>query len=219
MYVVCSGDKEKSNGFISNSVIQVTAEPPQFAVCCNKNNYTSEFISDSGAFSISVLGQNAPADVIGNFGYKSGRELDKLSSTTHYFGETGVPVVTEGCVAIMECRLVNTFDAGTHLIFIGELVSSSKLADGSEPMTYAWYRQVKKGLSPKNAPTYIDKSKLEKSKIKIEENQYQCSACGYIYNESEGDEPHIPPGTKFEDLPDDWVCPICGAEKEDFVKL
>uniref|UniRef100_A0A7J2TI64 Rubredoxin n=1 Tax=Archaeoglobus fulgidus TaxID=2234 RepID=A0A7J2TI64_ARCFL len=50
--------------------------------------------------------------------------------------------------------------------------------------------------------------------------KYQCSVCGYVYNESEGDpENGIPPGTKWEDLPEDWVCPICGATKDQFEKI
>ena len=67
LYIVCSGDKEKGNGFISNSVFQVTAEPAQFAACCNKNNFTAEFIKKHEAFSISVLQQDEPYDIIGRF--------------------------------------------------------------------------------------------------------------------------------------------------------
>jgi rubredoxin len=47
--------------------------------------------------------------------------------------------------------------------------------------------------------------------------KYQCTICGYIYDPEKGDaERGIPPGTSFEDLPDDWTCPDCGAEKEMF---
>ena len=49
--------------------------------------------------------------------------------------------------------------------------------------------------------------------------KYECP-CGYIYDPSEGDyENGVEPGTAFEDLPDDWVCPTCGAEKEYFEKV
>ena len=58
LYIVCSGDKTKGNGFISNTVFQVTAEPARFAACCNKNNYTAEFIQKTGVFSVSVLHQD-----------------------------------------------------------------------------------------------------------------------------------------------------------------
>ena len=47
--------------------------------------------------------------------------------------------------------------------------------------------------------------------------KYECQVCGWIYDEDEGDpDSGIPAGTKFDDLPDDWVCPMCGAAKEDF---
>jgi rubredoxin len=50
--------------------------------------------------------------------------------------------------------------------------------------------------------------------------KYQCSVCGYVYDEVEGDpENDVNPGTKWEDLPDDWVCPVCGASKEEFEKV
>ncbi len=50
--------------------------------------------------------------------------------------------------------------------------------------------------------------------------KYQCTVCGYIYDENEGDPDNdIPPGTKWVDLPEDWVCPVCGAEKDQFEKI
>ena len=49
--------------------------------------------------------------------------------------------------------------------------------------------------------------------------KYVCSICGYIYDEATGNPEHgIPPGTKWEELPDNWVCPVCGATKADFKK-
>jgi len=50
--------------------------------------------------------------------------------------------------------------------------------------------------------------------------KFVCVVCGYIYDEAEGDpDGGLPPGTRFEDIPDDWVCPECGASKEDFELL
>lgn len=219
LYIVSSGDENKGNGFISNSVFQVTAEPPQIAACCNKNNFTAEFIQKSGAYAVSVLHQNASTEIIGKFGYKSGKEINKLNNVELIIKETGVPIVTQDAVAYFECKVKQTIDVGTHLVFIGEVVEAEVLAD-LEPMTYAYYRNVKRGVAPKNAPTYIDKSKLKGTSNKEESIKYQCAACGYIYDPDKGDpDSGIKPGTKFEDIPDDWVCPVCGAEKQDFEKL
>jgi flavin reductase (DIM6/NTAB) family NADH-FMN oxidoreductase RutF/rubredoxin len=212
LYIVSSGNKERGNGFISNTVFQVTSEPARFAACCNKNNLTADFIQDSGVFSVSVLHQDTAPEIFGRFGYKSGRDLDKMEGISVIYGETGVPIVLNDCIAFLEFKLVQTFDVGTHFIFIGELIRSEILDDSKEPLTYLYYRRVRKGVAPKNAPTYIDKSKLDGSRKHASSKKYKCSACGYIYDEANET-------VTFADLPDDWVCPACGSEKEDFIEI
>ncbi len=213
LFIVCSGDKEKGNGFISNTVFQVTAEPPQFAICCNKNNYTSEFIRNSKAFSVSVLHNEASQDIFGRFGYRSGKDYNKLEGMNVRYGEnTGVPIVLNDSIAFLECRLGQTVDVGTHLIFIGELLNSGILDDTKEPITYTYYRQVRKAVAPKNAPTFLDKSKLQPKPTNPVFKKYECTACGHIYDEAIE-------GIKFTDLPADWVCPSCGSAKEFFVEI
>jgi len=128
------------------------------------------------------------------------------------YGETGTPIILNDSVAFLECKVVQTFDVGTHLMFIGELVQSEIINDAKEPITYLYYRQVKKGLAPENAPTYIDKSKLEPKVQKTDLKKFKCTNCGYIYDEASE-------GKKFSDLTDDWTCPVCGAEKIDFVEI
>ncbi|WP_020588140.1 rubredoxin [Desulfobacter curvatus] len=50
-------------------------------------------------------------------------------------------------------------------------------------------------------------------------DKYVCGPCGYVYDPAEGDaDGGIDPGTAFEDLPEDWVCPVCGASKDEFEK-
>lgn len=212
LYIVCSGSKEYGNGYISNTVFQVTSDPPRFATCCNKENHTAELIKASGVFSVSPLRQDAGADIIGTFGYKSGKDTDKLSGMDVRYGETGVPVVLNDAIACLEFRVTETMDVGTHLMFIGELIHAEILDDEPELLTYHYYRSVKKGAAPKNAPTYIDKSKLEKAAVQGDFAKYECPACGYIYDEAKE-------GKKFDELPDDWVCPVCGEEKSEFIKL
>lgn len=212
LYIVSSGSEDYGNGYISNTVFQVTSDPPRFATCCNKDNYTLSLIQSTGLFSVSVLRMNAGSGTIGTFGYKSGKDTNKLEHMKVMYGETGVPIVLDDAIAFLECRVVATHDVGTHLMFIGELVQSEVLDDSQDPLTYQYYRKVKKGKAPKNAPTYIDKSRLEKKAEGKEFARYECSVCGYIYDEEKE-------GTRFEDLPDDWVCPLCGTEKNDFIKL
>ena len=135
LYIVSSGDKDHGNGFISNTVFQVTAEPARFAACCNKNNYTVEFITRTGAFSVSVLHQEASPDLFGRFGYKSGKDFDKLAGIHVKYGETGVPIVLNDSIAYLECKVVQTVDVGTHFMFIGELMHAEILDDAKEPLT------------------------------------------------------------------------------------
>ena len=212
LYVVSSGSEEYGNAYISNTVFQVTSDPPRFATCCNKQNHTAGVIEASGLFSVSVLHSDAGTGTIGTLGYKSGKENNKLEGMNVRYGETGVPIVLNDTIAFLECRVIETMDVGTHLMFIGELVQADVLDDDKDPLTYLHYRKVRKGVAPKNAPTYIDKSKLEKEASEMKYAKYECTVCGYIYDEEKE-------GTRFEDLPDEWVCPLCGTEKDDFEKL
>ncbi len=212
LYIVCSGDKDKGNGYISNTVFQVTSEPARFAASCNKNNYTTELIQKTGAFSVSVLHTEASSEIIGNFGYKSGKDVDKLKGVNLIYGETGVPIVLDECISYYEFKVIQTVDVGTHILFIGEMVTAENIDTTKEPMTYLYYRNIRKGFSPKNAPTYIDKTKLDTKSRDASYKRFKCEVCGYIYDEAEHD-------IKFADLPDDWVCPICYTDKADFVEI
>lgn len=162
LYIVSSVADNKQNGYISNTVFQVTAEPPRMAISCNKDNYTASLIQKSKQFSVSVLHQDVKPKIIGGFGYKSGAEIDKFDGIDYIQGNTGVPIVTEDTVAWFECNVEQEVDVGTHLLFIGEIVNSELVDPEKTPLTYAHYRDVKRGVAPKNAPTYIDKSKFEK---------------------------------------------------------
>ena len=212
LYIVSSGNKTKGNGFISNTFFQVTAEPPMFASCCNKDNYTALVIQETGAFSVSIIHKDTDPEIIGRFGYKSGKDTDKLSGLNVKYGETGVPIVLNDCIAFLECKVVQTIDVGTHYMFIGQLIQSEIIDDTKDALTYLHYRQVRKGVAPKNAPTYIDKSKLGANPTETVFKKFECTACGYIYDEVDED-------IKFADLPDDWVCPVCGSEKPDFIEV
>ncbi len=211
LYIVSAGVKSKANGYIANTVFQITAEPPRFAVCCHKNNYTAELINHFETFAVSVLSQNAPSEIISTFGYKSGREIKKMEGLDIKFGETGVPFVLNGCIAALEFEVIQTIDFDTHFMFIGKLLNAEMIDEKNDPMTYLYYRQIKKGLSPKNAPTYINSSKLVSNPKKTKLKTHKCVTCGFVYDDSTESQ-------KFVDLPDDWTCPICGCEKEDFIE-
>jgi len=216
LYVVCSGTGDKLNGQIANTVIQVSAHPPTLSVCINKENLTHDLIKESGVFTVSVLSKNTPLSFIGGLGFKSGRDTNKLEGIHYKTGQTGAPVVLDNAVAYFEVKVTSQTEVETHTDFIGELVNAEVLSK-DEPMTYAYYHQVKKGTTPKSTPSFVEQNKTEGEKTM---DKYYCDVCNYVYDPAEGDpENNIAPGTAFENLPDDWTCPMCGAAKDQFVKM
>ncbi|MBU2260586.1 MAG: flavin reductase [Proteobacteria bacterium] len=219
LYVVTSGKEGRFNGQIANTVFQVTSEPPTLAVSINKQNFTHEHIRESRRFAVSILGETTPMTMIGRFGFKCGRDINKFEGISVRTGKTGVPVVTDHAVAFVEAEVVGELDCGTHTIFLGQVVECDILDSQAEPMTYAYYRRVKGGKAPKTAPTYLKEEPAQTAAPAAKAARYTCTICGYIYDPQKGDtEGKIEPGTRFEDLPADWVCPVCGAKKDKFVK-
>ena len=214
MYVVSSYIGDRLNGQIANTVFQITSEPPTIAVSINKSNLTHEFIRASRVFTASVLCQGTPLSFIGNFGFKSGRDVNKFEGIEYIIGETGAPVVVENAVSYVEAEVRQEIDVGSHTIFIGDIVAADVLNEKT-CMTYEYYHQVKRGVTPKTAPSYIEE-KAEVSKG----GRYKCTVYGYVYEPEKGDpEGGIKPGTSFEELPAVWVCPVCGAGKDRFEKV
>lgn len=214
LYVISSRKGDRLNGQTANTVVQVCSQPPIISVCINKGNLTHEFIKGSGVFTVSILSQDTPLSFIGNFGFKSGRDIDKFDGVNYKIGETQAPIVMDNTLSYLEAKVIKDIDVETHTIFIGELVGADVLRKG-EPMTYAYYHQVKRGTTPKTAPSYVEVKKESVPKMV----KYRCRICGYIYDPALGDpESDIAPGIPFDKLPEEWVCPVCGASKDEFEK-
>jgi rubredoxin len=174
--------------------------------------------------------------IIGDFGFMSSNDIDKFNGINTITAKTGTPIVLDSSVAWFDCRVVKSIDLGSHYLIIGEVEDAEIVLD-EEPLTYQHYRDKYKMLSPKNSPTYIEKSLLDADlpSVSKEENKHEddhehdyvfdgqswvCVICGFTYNPEEGDPSMgIPPGTRFEDLPEDYKCPICNASKEYFKKV
>jgi ferric-chelate reductase [NAD(P)H] len=159
VYVVASGGREQQNAFIATTVMQVTAEPAKIIVACNKNNFTASFIRKSKAFSASVLKQNYKPTTMGTFGFRSGKDFNKFEHCNDFiFGKnTEVPIVLEDCLSWFECKLTDEIDVGTHILFVGEVLDAQVIEENELPLTYAYYHEVKKGITAKNAPSFIKK--------------------------------------------------------------
>lgn len=221
LYLISSKSGDQLTGYIANTAFQVTANPPQIAISCHKENYSANIIEKSKCFALSVLEKETDSDLIGTFGYSSDGEKAKFEKVDYTIGKTGAPVISTNALATFECELVDKFDIGSHYLFIGKVVEANLLDEDNDPLTYDYYRNVKKAFSPKHSPTYIDKSKIEKE-VKKEENDiggtFICPICAYVYDPAEGDpDQEVKPGTSFADVPEDWICPICAAAKSVFV--
>ncbi len=218
MCILSSVKGGKYNGCIVNTVFQVTPEPPMVAVSVNRGCLTHEYINASRVLAVSILGEQTPMDFIGAFGFRSGRDIDKFKGINCRTGQLGPPIVLDNTVACIEAEVVQSIDVETHTLFIAKIAACETLDEKKFPMTYAYYRDVKHGGTPKSAATYVEKKTIHETKKGVKDmKKYKCIMCGYIYDPSAGDPDNgVAAGTAFEDLPDDWVCPDCGAGKDQF---
>lgn len=200
VYVTSTMDGEKPTGCITNSIMQITSEPATVAVSVNHDNYTNGCMEKSGMFAFSILSEQSDPGLIGTFGFQSGKDTDKFSET-EYEMKAGMPVLKDSCGYVV-CRIIDKMETATHTVFLGEVVEADVYEGGQKAMTYAYYHEVVKGKSPKNAPTYLPEEAEEPKK---ETTKWVCQVCGYVY---EG-----------EELPADYKCPVCKQGADKFKKV
>lgn len=143
LYIIGSHAGGRLNAQVGNTVIQLTSDPLRVAIGINTQNFTHRLIMQSGVFSVGVLGQDG-YDLIKHFGYQSGHKVDKMQGITYRTGRTGSPLV-EGCIAYFEGQIIpeKCVDAGTHTLFLADIVAGEVVNDAAEPMTYAYYRATR----------------------------------------------------------------------------
>lgn len=195
LYIVTTKLNEKESGCVINTMTQVTAEPSQVCVTINKENYTTELLQKSQVFNVSVLLDSVSMDTIRQFGFQSGRDVNKFEVGQYAKDQNGVNYLTQDSAATFTCQVKQMINVGTHIMFIAEVVDAKILSD--EPvLTYSAYHEKKNGTTPKSAPSYIEETI---------QTGWRCDVCGYIY---EGDI-----------LPEDYICPICKVDATHFQKL
>lgn len=202
LYVVGTKLDGKYAGCIVDAFVQSTNSPvPTVILCSIKANQTNAAIKETEAFAISVLGTNVDPFVIGNFGFQSGRKVDKWSNVPHKIVD-GLPVLEDAC-AYLCCKVTDSKELSTHTAFFCE-VTDAWLGEG-EPIIYANYQKNMKAKTVKAFKAFKDTGKLSGE----QKEKWVCQICGYVYD---GDLP-------FEQLPGDWKCPICGHPKNDFQRV
>ncbi len=152
VYVISTWDNGRPTGCTANSAMQITSEPATIAISINHNNYTNRCIQETGRFAISILGEHSEPSTIGVFGFKSGKDCNKFDEVESVM-KGYMPVVADACAYII-CEVVDKMETSTHTVFLGKVLDADMLKQ-DDPMTYAYYHNVIKGKSPKNAPTYI----------------------------------------------------------------
>ncbi len=169
IYYITSHVGEKQAGCVVNTVFQLTANPVTVGVSVAKENQTYEFIKQTGTIGVTILGESADSKMLGKFGYRSGRDIDKFSDTNYHVGVNGDALIDESAVAQLDCTVVQELDMGTHVLFVARVDEAENCENSESPMTYRYYREVKKGQSSKFAPTYVNPvelARMEKEKQK-----------------------------------------------------
>ncbi len=193
LFVVTAYQEGKHNGCITNTAIQVTSEPNRISLAINKANLTHDMIQATKEFTVSVLNEAADFELFKHFGFQSGREVDKFADFPDYMmADNGTMIITRGTNSYISGKVVEEVDLGSHTLFIAE-VTDMELLNNLPSVTYAYYQE---NIKPK--PEAVGKTP---------DGQvvWRCTICGYEY--------------VGEDLPEDFICPICKHPASDFEKI
>ncbi len=193
LFVITTCDNGQDNGCISNTVAQVTAQPNRISVALNKGNFTTELIQRSGRFTASIISEAADFELFKHFGFQSGRTVNKFADFTDCRRvSNGTFAITRGTNAFISADVEQAIDLGTHMLFIGLVTEMEVLAD----VPSATYNYYQSNIKPKPQPV---------GKTAEGKTIWRCNICGYEY--------------VGEELPDDFICPICKHPASDFVKV
>ena len=163
LYVVTCNDGKKDNGLIVNTVSQVTSTPNRIAVTINKQNYSHHVIKQTGKMNINCLSVDAPFKVFEDFGFRSGRTVDKFEGWDKLRSDNGLVFLPKFINSFMSLTVDDYVDLDTHGMFICS-VSEARVITDLETMTYTYYQ---KNVKPK--------PQTEGKK------GYVCKICGYVY--------------------------------------
>ena len=190
LFVLTTTDGVKQNGCIVNTVAMITDSPKRITVFVNKANYTEELLRKTGVFNVSILTESAPFDVFKQFGFVSGRDVDKFAGKSYPTTENGLYYIAENTNAVLSAKVVDAYDYGTHTLFVAE-VTEAKTLSQDKSVTYEYYQS---NIKPK-----------PQVEVKAEDKEkWVCKICGYVH---EGE------------LPDDFICPWCKHPAEDFERV
>ena len=189
LFVLTAREGDRDNGCIINTAAQLTSNPNRISIAVNKGNFTHDMILHTGVFNVSVLTTDAPFDLFKYYGFQSGRDVNKFEGDGFPRGRNGVAYVS-GCTnAFISGKVVEAHDYGTHTLFVAD-VTEAQVLSNAPSVTYAYY---------------FDHIKPKPQAAAKKQTGWVCKICGYVY---EG-----------EELPADFICPLCKHGASDFEKL
>ena len=193
LFMLTTTDGQKQNGCIVNTVSMLTDNPTRIVVFVNKANYSEELLRKTGIFNVSILSENTPFDIFKQFGFQSGRDVDKFEGGMYATSENGLYYLPEYANAVLSAKVVDALDYGTHTLFVAEVTEAKKLSS-EKSVTYEYYQS---NIKPKPQAAKVEEPS--------QKGKWVCKICGYVH---EGDE-----------LPDDFICPWCKHPASDFEKV
>lgn len=190
LFVLSSAFEGKDSGCIINTAGQVTSEPNRISIAVNKTNFTHDLVQKSGRFNLSILSQDASFDLFRRFGFQSGRDTDKFADFADCRRSgSGLYYITAGTNGYISAAVEQAVDLGSHTLFIASVEDMDILSD-TPSATYAYYQS---SIKPRPSQPASGKT------------VWRCRVCGYTW---EG-----------EELPADFICPLCKHPASDFEKV
>ena len=187
LFVLTAKEGTKDNGCIINTASQITESPLRISVAVRKVNLTHDMIRKSGEFNLSILTESTPFRMIEQFGFHGGKDTDKFAGCDYEErAVNGVRYVPEHANSVISGKVVDAHDHTTHTVFIAD-VTQTLVLSGEPSLTYQFYFDH---IKPKPQPPGGDKK------------GFVCKICGYVF---EGD-----------NLPSDFICPLCKHGVQDF---
>ncbi len=206
LYVLGANDNGHLVGSLIDAVTQVAHGPNIIIISCGNQSYTKEVIEKTNIFSLSILGKSVDPFVLANFGFQSSRNVNKWDVISPLMKDD-LPYYPKS-TAIIKAKVISKQQFSSNTMFVAEVLDAECLLC-DEALTYADYRNGFKNEVLKSFNEYKSNSHAEKEKKMAEEKKnlkWVCTVCGYVYDEE----------TPFEELPEDWVCPLCGVDKSFF---
>ena len=188
LYVLSAREGSKDNGCIINTAVQLTNSPNRLGVAVNKQNHTHDMIQRTGMFNLTVLTEDTSFATFQRYGFASGRDTDKFAGVPEARTGNGLRYIPETANAVISGKVISSVDLGSHTLFVADITEAAILADAPS-VTYQYY---------------FDHIKPKPQAAAGNQGGWVCKICGYVY---EG-----------EDLPKDFVCPLCKHGAEDFEK-